>query len=285
MALIAATRAGSLTRSTRCATPSTVTSPTSSPAGASSSLSPAAKESPHTGDRLARVALVRSRRSVEAFGVVRSWGSTPPAPSSTTSNAPITPTRSRSEPDGIGETHSVHGERRLVIAHQDAVVDPLTQQRGGAPVAVGAARRDIDVDDVVRRPGAVLLHLLGGHHVVRRGDEHVEGLGGRGVAQGAERFESRHAGQVATPRPTVSGDATAPRTQTTNSARTPPSARTSICSAGFSATSCASRPATRSSTSSKPSAGERSMPVAADAARSIRSPTPCPIDPSTNNCI
>ena len=39
-----------------------------------------------------------SRRSVLAFGVVRSWGSTPPAPSSTTSSPPTTPTVSRAVP-------------------------------------------------------------------------------------------------------------------------------------------------------------------------------------------
>ena len=62
------------------------------------SVSCSRNDKPHTGDRFARVARVRSSRSVFAFGVVRSWGSTPSAPSSTTSSAPITPTVLRRSP-------------------------------------------------------------------------------------------------------------------------------------------------------------------------------------------
>ena len=57
---------------------SSTTSPSGSPGVGSSSVSPVARDSPQIGERLASVARVRSRRSVEAFGVVRSWGKTPP---------------------------------------------------------------------------------------------------------------------------------------------------------------------------------------------------------------
>ena len=53
-------------------------------------------------------------------------------------------------------------------------------------------------------------------------------------------------------------------------ARTPPSARTSACSAGCSARSCATRPATTCSSSSRRSAGAPSTPGATAAARSAR---------------
>ena len=69
-----------------------------SPGSASSAVSPQASDRPHTGDRLACVARVRSSRSVDAFGVTRSCGSTPPAPSSTTSSPPSTPAMSRAVP-------------------------------------------------------------------------------------------------------------------------------------------------------------------------------------------
>ena len=98
IAAIACTRAGSVTRSTEWVTPSTVTEPTGSPGSRNRSVSPLASDNPQIGERLARVARVRSSRSVDAFGVVRSWGSTRPAPSSTTSSAPTTPTMSRALP-------------------------------------------------------------------------------------------------------------------------------------------------------------------------------------------
>ncbi len=93
------TRNGSTTRSTRWVTPcSSVNSPRGSPAAMSASVSCSRSDSPHTGDMFVRVARVRSSRSVVAFGVVRSWGNTPSAPSSTTSRAPITPTVFRRSP-------------------------------------------------------------------------------------------------------------------------------------------------------------------------------------------
>ena len=92
-------RASSVTRSTLCTTPrSSVSSPSNSAGSVSKVDNPAASDKPHTGDKLASVARVSSRRSVLAFGVVRSCGSTPPAPSSTTSSAPITPTTLRGLP-------------------------------------------------------------------------------------------------------------------------------------------------------------------------------------------
>ena len=75
-----------------------MSSPRISAGSVSSADKPAANDRPHTGDKLASVARVSSSRSVLAFGVVRSCGSTPPAPSSTTSNAPITPTTLRAFP-------------------------------------------------------------------------------------------------------------------------------------------------------------------------------------------
>ena len=72
--------------------------PSVSPGSASSAVRPEASDRPQTGDRLARVARVRSSRSVEALGVVRSCGSTPPAPSSVISSAPTTPAMSRALP-------------------------------------------------------------------------------------------------------------------------------------------------------------------------------------------
>ena len=98
-----------------CSTPSTVTDPIGSAGGVSRSVSPPASDRPQIGDRLHPVARVRSSRSVEAFGVVRSCGSTPPAPSSTTSRPPITPTMSRSAPAGIGEAHPVERERWALV--------------------------------------------------------------------------------------------------------------------------------------------------------------------------
>ena len=78
----------------------------------SRSVSPVASDSPHTGDRLASVARVRSRRSVDALGVVRSWGSTPPAPSSTTSSPPDHADEVAPDARGVGEAHPVQRERR-----------------------------------------------------------------------------------------------------------------------------------------------------------------------------
>ena len=95
---IAATRAGSVTRSIVCVTPSVVTVPSNSPGARNNSVSPAVSDKPHTGDKFVMVARVKSSRSVLAFGVVRSWGNTPPAPSSTTSSAPMTPKVVRSVP-------------------------------------------------------------------------------------------------------------------------------------------------------------------------------------------
>ena len=103
-ALMARHRAASSIRSTVCVTPSSsTTAPNGSPGGRRRSVSPLANDRPQIGERLARVARVRSSRSVLAFGVVRSWGSTPFAgpwlwPGSTTSSAPTTPTVSRARP-------------------------------------------------------------------------------------------------------------------------------------------------------------------------------------------
>ena len=71
---MAAIRCGSVTRSTTCSTPASITAPRTSPGSASKSVKPVDSESPQTGDRLAAVARVRSRRSVDAWGVVRSCG-------------------------------------------------------------------------------------------------------------------------------------------------------------------------------------------------------------------
>ncbi len=64
----------------------------------SRSVSPAASDRPQTGERLASVARGQVESVGRAFGVVRSCGSTPPAPSSTTSRPPSTPTVSRAVP-------------------------------------------------------------------------------------------------------------------------------------------------------------------------------------------
>ena len=78
---------------------------------------------------------------------MRSWGSTPPAPSSTTSSAPITPTISRARPALVGEAHAIERERRLAVADHHAVGDPAAQPLGGGFVAIrhrrarGARRR------------------------------------------------------------------------------------------------------------------------------------------------
>ena len=86
----------STTLSTLWMTPSaSTTEPTGSPGSERRALNPILVESPQTGERLASVARVRSSRSVFAFGVVCSCGRTPPAPSSTTSREPITPTMLR----------------------------------------------------------------------------------------------------------------------------------------------------------------------------------------------
>ena len=100
-AWMASTRAGSSMRSSWCTTPSpSVTVASRSPGSRVRSARPAASDRPQIGDRLARVARVRSSRSVEAFGVVCSWGSTslPGASGSVTARAPSTPAMVRGAP-------------------------------------------------------------------------------------------------------------------------------------------------------------------------------------------
>ena len=70
---------------------------------------------------------------------------------------------------------------------------------GRALVAVGAVAlaRDVDVDDVVLGRGRQRVEVGVRQHVVRRGDDVVERQ--RGVAEGGERFEPRHANRLAAP--------------------------------------------------------------------------------------
>ncbi len=59
---------------------------------------PSAVERPQTADRLARHERSISRRSLLAFGVVCSWGRTPPVPGWASSSAPMTPAVWRRRP-------------------------------------------------------------------------------------------------------------------------------------------------------------------------------------------
>ena len=61
--------------------------------------SPDESDSPHTGSRLARTDRSRSSRSLLAFGIVRSWGSTEPSPGGDKARAPTTPVMRRGAPD------------------------------------------------------------------------------------------------------------------------------------------------------------------------------------------
>ncbi len=184
-------RSASESRSTTCSTPSTVTAPIGSAGSTSRSVRPVASDSPHTGDRLAFVALVRSSRSVDALGVVRSWGSTPPAPSSTTSSPPSTPTRSRRTPVASVKRirYSVKvGESSCTSTPSASHVRSSAARRR---VALGAAAGHVDVDDVARVAGSERIDVGIRHDVVGRGDDGVE-VDPRCVANGAERFESGH---------------------------------------------------------------------------------------------
>ena len=89
--VIASMRAGSSTRQSECVDAVLVgrgARRARRRPSASSAESPPASDRPQIGSRLARVARSSSRRSVLAFGSVRSWGSTPP-PSSSSASAPM----------------------------------------------------------------------------------------------------------------------------------------------------------------------------------------------------
>ena len=149
-ALIAAMRFGSVTRSTMCSTPSTVTDATASPGSVSSSVRPSASDSPQIGDMLARVA----RGEIEAIG--RGLGGDPlmgedPAlavgsdlePTEDADDAPWGAAR-------VGESQSVEGECGLIVERHHAGVDPLSQRLTGSVVAPGTRGLpwNIDMRDV-----------------------------------------------------------------------------------------------------------------------------------------
>ena len=81
---------------------------------------PVASDRPQIGSRLARVARSSSRRSLLAFGSVRSWGITSP-PALSSPSAPITPVVRCGRAVVAGEVHPVDGERGLVVGGEHAV--------------------------------------------------------------------------------------------------------------------------------------------------------------------
>ena len=101
-------------------------------------------------------------------------------------------------PGGVGEAHPVERERRLVLTHERAVGEPRAQEGAGVVVAVGAAARHVDVDDVVLVASGEGVDVGVGQHVVGRREHGVE-VDGRGVADRTERLEARHGVILAVP--------------------------------------------------------------------------------------
>ena len=85
-------------------------------------------------------------------------------------------------------------QRRLRVGHDDAVVAPGLQGRGGVVVGVaaGAILRQVDRDDVVGRAGEQPLALLGIDHVVGRRDDRRQAPGAIEVV--VERWQGRDIG-------------------------------------------------------------------------------------------
>ena len=183
---IAAIRSESVTRSTMCSTPSSVTVPTGSPGSASSAVSPEARDSPQTGDRFA----LRGPGQVEPVGgrlgggaLVRQHAAsplvgdleTPEHPGDVAGGAAV-----------VGEPHPVDGERRLVVGHQDPVAG-ATPGAARPPARTGpvAPAGHVDPGDVVLRPGLQRVDLGIGQHVVGRRDQRGQVVGG--VTQGSGR--------------------------------------------------------------------------------------------------
>ncbi len=78
--------------------------------------------SPQIGSRFARVARSSASRSLFAFGIVRSWGSTSPSPARDGSvSAPMIPWVWRRAAVVVGELHLVAVERGLGVAPERAV--------------------------------------------------------------------------------------------------------------------------------------------------------------------
>ena len=144
---------------------------------------------------------VRSSRSVDAFGVTRSWGSTPPAPSSTTSSPAEDTDDVPVRAGGVGEAHPVDRERRGVVGHEHRRVDPGLQRVGGPLVPVGSVGfpGNVDVGDVVDAPRPEFVEVGVGQHVIRRSDEIVDDA--IPVAEGGERSEPGHGPTMPPPAP------------------------------------------------------------------------------------
>ena len=198
---MAATRSGSVTRSTTCSTPSTVTVPIGSP-GWTSSVGETAgqRQPPHRGE-----VGVRRPGQVEAVGGgLRRRALV----GQHTAGALVDDLQAAEHADevapgarGVGEPHAVERERRLVVADHRGVGDPRPQQVASQRVAVRPAAGDVDVDDVAGVAGLEGVDVGIRQHVVRRGDDGGE-VDGWGVADGTERVEAGHVAILAVPLPT-----------------------------------------------------------------------------------
>ena len=195
---------GSATRQTRVTVPpSSVAVPHGSgPSAGSTSGQGSSVLSEKIGERLWRVARVRSRRSCLGPGSVRSWGSTCPVSKSSTRTRARMPWRVSARAIGPGVVLGHRPDRRLGVVDQRARLSPLLDRprRSLVGVALGLLRPalpirfgQVDRDRVVggaleqRRPLLEVDHVVGRRrHVVERAD-HVEV-----VVQGVDRAHVCH---------------------------------------------------------------------------------------------